>query len=130
MSRCDSIDSSVSYAAYGAHWKCAELHATRTRSLPLVRLAPLTTGTAITGAVYVYRLKNTWRLANMVKPNYLPNSLLFGYQVALSGNGQTLIVGHQFEGSPAQALAETGPELAHPNQGQSGCTEHPAAPRS
>jgi hypothetical protein len=69
------------------------------------RAAPLNPGTSVSGAVYVYRLKTTWRLANMVKPNYVASShTSFGYQVALNGNGQTLIVGHEFEGSPAQGI--------------------------
>jgi len=77
----------VPYAANGAHWNCAELHETRTR---------------------IYRLKGTWRLANMVKPNYLPvvlgNYSRFGDEVALNGNGQTLIVGQKYESSPTQGI--------------------------
>jgi len=72
------------------------------------RAAPLLPGGPIAGAVYVYRLKNTWRLANMVKPNYLPVTLgdykIFGDEVALSGNGQTLIVGEKYESGPAQGI--------------------------
>ncbi len=67
------------------------------------RAAPLNPG-SYSGAVYVYRLKNTWQLANMVKPNYLPNSTYFGRRVALNGNGQTLLVGHGYEGSSAQGI--------------------------
>ncbi len=70
---------------------------------------PLNPDGAVSGAVYVYRLKNnTWRLANMVKPNYLPvipgTYDRFANAVALSGNGQTLIVGHRYENSPAQGI--------------------------
>jgi hypothetical protein len=72
------------------------------------RAAPLLPGGPYVGAVYVYRLKNTWRLANMVKPNYLPVTLgdykVFGDNVALNGNGQTLIVGEKSESSPAQGI--------------------------
>jgi hypothetical protein len=69
------------------------------------RAAPLNPGGDYSGAVYVYRLRNTWRLANIVKPNYIPeNRQLFGYQVALSGNGQTLLVGHEDESSSAQGI--------------------------
>ncbi len=84
------------------------------------RAAPLNPGTAYSGAVYVYRLKSTWRLANIVKPNYyLPNSpvTVFGYQVALNGNGQTLLVGHAFEGSSAQGI---GGDWANTGATQSG----------
>jgi hypothetical protein len=73
------------------------------------RAAPLYPGGPYRGAVYIYRLKNTWRLANMVKPNYLPvipgTYDRFGDDVALSGNGQTLIVGHRYENSTAQGIA-------------------------
>jgi len=34
------------------------------------RAAPLKPATDRSGAVYLYRLRNTLRLANMVKPNY------------------------------------------------------------
>ena len=34
------------------------------------RAAPLVSGTVHTGAVYVYRLTDMWRLSNIVKPNY------------------------------------------------------------
>jgi hypothetical protein len=72
---------------------------------PGPRAAPLNPGGDYSGAVYVYRLRNTWRLANIVKPNYIPeNRQLFGYQVALSGNGQTLLVGHEDESSSAQGI--------------------------
>jgi hypothetical protein len=85
------------------------------------RAAPLNPGTSVGGAVYVYRLNTTWRLANMVKPNYLPvipgNFSRFGETVALSGNGQTLIVGQRFENSSAQGI---GGEWANEGAPQSG----------
>jgi trimeric autotransporter adhesin len=68
------------------------------------RAAPLNPGGPVVGAVYVYRLKNNWLLANMVKPNYLPETREFGRQVALNGNGQTLLVGHGYENSAAQGI--------------------------
>ena len=72
------------------------------------RAAPLLPGGPYAGAVYVYRLKGTWRLANMVKPNYLPtlpgNFSNFGDKVSLNGNGQTLIVGQKSESGPAQGI--------------------------
>lgn len=57
------------------------------------------------GAIYVYRLRNSWVLANMVKPNVAfvsPSS--FGHEVALNGNGQTLIVGFATDGSDADGI--------------------------
>jgi len=72
------------------------------------RAAPLNPGGGYSGAVYVYRLKNTWRLANIMKPNYFPNLDgvydNYGRVVALSGNGQTLIVGNSDENSSAQGI--------------------------
>ena len=72
------------------------------------RAAPLLPDGSFSGAVYIYRLKDTWRLANMVKPNYLPvvpgNYSRFGDEVALNGNGQTLIVGQKYESSPTQGI--------------------------
>jgi hypothetical protein len=81
------------------------------------RAAPLNPGTAYSGAVYVYRLKSTWRLANIVKPNYLPNSTAFGYQVALNGNGQTLLVGQEYESSPAQGIGGNWASTGAPHSG-------------
>ncbi len=70
------------------------------------RAAPLNAGTARTGAVYVWRLRGTWRLANVVKPNYRPaaDQRLFGREVALNGNGHTLIVGERGESSDARGI--------------------------
>jgi hypothetical protein len=66
------------------------------------RAAPLNPTTTATGAVYIYRLRNTWRLANMVKRNY--GQVNFGNEVALNGNGQTLIVGDAVDSSAAQGI--------------------------
>jgi hypothetical protein len=71
------------------------------------RAAPLTPTTSTTGAVYVYRLRSdTWRLANMIKPNYQGSGLLplFGMDVSLNFNGQTLAVGHPNESSSATGI--------------------------
>ena len=70
------------------------------------RAAPLNPATDRSGAVYVYRLRNTWRLANMVKPNYNVSGRvgLFGLEVTLNGNGHTLLVGHESEDSDAQGI--------------------------
>ncbi|MES1262787.1 MAG: hypothetical protein ABUL69_00420, partial [Peristeroidobacter soli] len=81
------------------------------------RAAPLNQG-PYSGAVYVYRLKNTWRLANVVKPNYIPDTYQgFPSAVALSGNGQTLIVGQRSESSSAQGI---GGDWANTDAPQSG----------
>jgi hypothetical protein len=71
------------------------------------RAAPLIAGEARTGAVYVWRLSGTWRLANVVKPNYRPaeGELLFGRTaIGLNDNGQTLIIGERSEASDAQGI--------------------------
>jgi hypothetical protein len=67
------------------------------------RAAPLNPDAngARTGAVYVYRLAGSWRLANMVKPN---RSTGFGAEVALNGNGHTLIVGDPGDSSNATGI--------------------------
>lgn len=59
------------------------------------RAAPLNRDPANrTGAYYIYRLKSSWVLANMVKPNLaVPFSNTFGRAASLNSNGQTLIVG-------------------------------------
>jgi len=82
------------------------------------RAAPLNPGQPFSGAVYIYRLKDTWRLANMVKPNYLTGDYnSFGYQVALNGNGQTLLVGHSHEGSSAQGIGGNWASTGAPQSG-------------
>jgi hypothetical protein len=71
------------------------------------RAAPLLSGTAQYGAVYIYRLTDSWKLANMVKPNYIPESWMEGYwgrEHALSGTGKTLIIGFGAEGSSASGI--------------------------
>jgi hypothetical protein len=60
---------------------------------------------ARTGAIYIYRLADSWRLANMVKPNNNPSGPnTFGHEVALNCNGHTLIVGHSNDGSHATGI--------------------------
>jgi hypothetical protein len=60
------------------------------------------------GAVYVYRLTDSWKLANMVKPNYVnPNESAhreFGQITALSGTGKTLVVAVPGEDSSARGV--------------------------
>jgi hypothetical protein len=62
------------------------------------RAAPLFAGSAITGAVYIYRLSGSWKLANVVKPDKSNGQTPFGNRPALSNSGKTLIVGQGDEG--------------------------------
>ncbi len=69
------------------------------------RAAPLTPDTRGPGAVYIYRLKSNWVLANMVKPNFRPpNSEYFGRELSLNANGQTLLVGSPQESRSAAGI--------------------------
>jgi hypothetical protein len=57
------------------------------------------------GAFYIYRLKNTWQLANMVKPNVAATSpSTFGHESSLNANGQTLIAGFPSDSSSAAGI--------------------------
>jgi hypothetical protein len=68
------------------------------------RAAPLIAGTEKTGAVYIYRLTNAWKLANMVKPNYPNERLGFGRVLGLSHSGRTLIIGEPGDASSARGI--------------------------
>jgi hypothetical protein len=70
------------------------------------RAAPLNPGGQMVGAVYVYRLSNSWKLANMVKPNYRYGVGFesFGGLVALSGSGKTLLIGNSAERSSSVGI--------------------------
>ena len=71
------------------------------------RAAPLISGDAQTGAAYVYRLGTSWKLANMVKPNYNPNpgqAHIFPEEVVLSRSGKTLIIAAPRESSSAKGI--------------------------
>jgi hypothetical protein len=85
------------------------------------RAAPLISGTAQTGAVYVYRLKDTWKLANMVKPNYNPNppgqTLTFPEHVVLNGDGKSLIVAAPRESSSASGIDGDWANYGRPGSG-------------
>jgi hypothetical protein len=85
------------------------------------RAAPLVSGSEQTGAVYVYRFTGgTWKLANMVKPNYNPDpgqTRIFGTSTALSGTGKTLIVAAPLESSSASGI---GGSWANTNRASSG----------
>jgi hypothetical protein len=84
------------------------------------RAAPLTSGTAQTGAVYVYRLKDTWKLVNMVKPNYNPNPetlFFFPADVRLNQDGQTLIVAAPRESSSASGIDGDWANTGRPSSG-------------
>ena len=65
------------------------------------RAAPLNPGGQMVGAVYVYRLSGSWKLANMIKPNdrYRVGYGNFGEHVVLSHNGKTLLIGNDRERS-------------------------------
>jgi hypothetical protein len=84
------------------------------------RAAPLIAGTRPTGAVYVYRLTDSWKLANMVKPNYVATSGFyrdFGQVTALSGTGKTLLVGMPGEDSSAQGIGGNWANAGRPGSG-------------
>jgi hypothetical protein len=84
------------------------------------RAAPLIAGTRPTGAVYVYRLTDSWKLANMVKPNYVPSTGFyreFGQVTALNGTGKTLVVGMPGEDSWAQGIGGDWANAGRPNSG-------------
>jgi hypothetical protein len=71
------------------------------------RAAPLIAGTTQIGAFYVYRLTDSWKLANMVKPNYnnpAASYSEFGWTSALSDTGKTLVVGALLEDSSAKGI--------------------------
>lgn len=71
------------------------------------RAAPLVRGTARNGAVYVYLRTDTWKLANMAKPNYVHSDATccnFGSVTALSHTGKTLIVPMPWETSSAKGI--------------------------
>jgi trimeric autotransporter adhesin len=82
------------------------------------RAAPLNPGEARTGAIYVYRLKGSWRLANVVKPNTAGlDARNFGHQVSLNGNGHTLLVGEGAESSDADGIGGNWNNTSAPNSG-------------
>ena len=82
------------------------------------RAAPLNPGTVDSGGVYVYRLRDTWRLANMVKPSSSnPGTALFGGWLALNGNGQTMIIGQKGEASSAQGIGGDWENVGAPGSG-------------
>ena len=71
------------------------------------RAAPLLPGTTQTGAFYVYRLTNSWKLANVVKPNYYNAEYSYaewGWVSALSDSGKTFVVGAPREDSSAKGI--------------------------
>jgi len=68
------------------------------------RAAPLLSGTDQTGAAYVYRLTDQWRLVNMVKPNSNIYPALFGNRIRLSDTGKTLVIASEGESSAANGI--------------------------
>jgi hypothetical protein len=84
------------------------------------RAAPLIAGTKPTGAVYVYRLTSSWKLVNMVKPNYVASTGYyrdFGQVTSLSGTGKTLVVGMPDEDSWAQGIDGDWANAGRPGSG-------------
>jgi hypothetical protein len=85
------------------------------------RAAPLLPGSVPTGAVFVYRLTDSWKLANMVKPNYFNTAdsyaREFGAVTALSGTGKTLVVGMPGEDSSADGIDGNWADASLPNSG-------------
>jgi len=70
-----------------------------------VSIAP--EGFVKTGAVYMYKFINgTWEQQANVKPNnVLPSSVRFGNSVSLSGDGNTLAVGSEGDGTSATGIS-------------------------
>ncbi len=71
------------------------------------RGVPLISGPTPTGGIYVYRFRDTWKLANVVKPNYNPNPGLVRYfddHVRLNRDGKTLIHAAPRESSSARGI--------------------------
>jgi len=70
------------------------------------RAAPLNPGGQMVGAVYVYRLSGSWKLANMVKPNdrYAVGYESFGDLVVLNDSGKTLLIGNAAERSSSVGI--------------------------
>jgi hypothetical protein len=78
-----------------------------------IQAPPLAAGEHNTGAVHVYRLRDSWRLVSVIKPNY-PNFSVspylksFGSSVALNGNGQTLLVTDDADDSATTGIGGDG----------------------
>jgi trimeric autotransporter adhesin len=70
------------------------------------RTPPLVAGTEETGAVYVYRLADSWKLVNVIKPNYYTAAQRgeFGKALKLSQTGKTLVIGVATEDSSASGI--------------------------
>jgi hypothetical protein len=70
------------------------------------RTPPLVEGTEETGAVYVYRLTDSWRLVSVIKPNYVTSAQdnYFGYPFSVSQTGKTLAIGVPTEDSSASGI--------------------------
>lgn len=65
---------------------------------------------ADSGAVYVFtRSGNTWSYQAYLKPSNTAESEMFGYSVALSNSGDTVVIGAMNEGSNTTAIVQGGP---------------------
>jgi hypothetical protein len=56
------------------------------------------------GAAYVYRLTDRWRLINVVKPNFASLANQFGRALVLSQTGKTLVIGAEDDDSAANGI--------------------------
>jgi hypothetical protein len=56
------------------------------------------------GAAYVYRLTDRWRLMNVVKPNFSNLATAFGRALVLSQTGKTLVIAADDEDSAANGI--------------------------
>ena len=56
------------------------------------------------GAAYVYRLTDQWRLMNVVKPNVSNLANLFGRALVLSETGKTLVIAADDDDSAANGI--------------------------
>jgi hypothetical protein len=81
------------------------------------RAAPLIGGELPTGAAYIYRLTDQWRLANMVKPNISSLTTFFGKALVLSETGKTLVIAADNEDSAANGIGGNWANTDRPNSG-------------
>jgi hypothetical protein len=70
------------------------------------RAAPLVAGTEESGAAYVYRLTDSWKLVNVIKPNYYTSAQRgeFPRGIKVSQSGKTVVIGVSTEDSSAKGI--------------------------
>ena len=79
--------------------------------------APLEGEENPSGAAYIYRLTDRWRLMNVVKPNVGSLVTTFGKVLVLSETGKTLVVGAEDEDSAASGVGGDWANTDRPNSG-------------